>query len=246
MKDFLITLFLGWLGIHRFMKKKYITGAIWLCSFGLFGMGWFVDTVVAFVKMLKGEQPISEMQQPNKPLTGYEPRKNSLSDRKYTYSQLEGMKKADILEMAAGLGYTMTTIERDSKDKIISDFMKQQEETPYANNMGTLKKWLIKTFDTEITGTFAKCDLDKSYDRAEIVCSLRPNSSLNLEYWEYKGEPAFYVCNRGLDAGCVPATISKILHDIYDDCELVVTLRGKANYNDHDDLIQKIRIDVYK
>ena len=66
MKDFLITLFLGWLGIHRFMKKKYITGAIWLCSFGLFGMGWFVDTVVAFVKMLKGEQPISEMQQDRK------------------------------------------------------------------------------------------------------------------------------------------------------------------------------------
>ena len=56
MKDFLITLFLGWLGIHRFMKKKYITGVIWLCTFGLFGMGWFVDTVVAFVMMLKGEQ----------------------------------------------------------------------------------------------------------------------------------------------------------------------------------------------
>jgi hypothetical protein len=94
-------------------------------------------------------------------------------------------------------------------------------------------------------GTFAECDLDKRYERSEIICSLKPNSKLDLEYWEYKGEPAFYVCYKGLDAGNVPATISKTLHDVYGDCELVVTMRGEA-YSVGGDWMQKIKIDVYK
>lgn len=56
MKEFLITLFLGEFGVHRFMQKKYITGAIWLCTLGVFGIGWAVDTVIAFTKMSKGTQ----------------------------------------------------------------------------------------------------------------------------------------------------------------------------------------------
>jgi len=152
------------------------------------------------------------------------------------------MSKADILNMAAGLGYTMTTVERNAKDMIVNDFIEQQDKQPSTDK----RKWLIKSFKTEIVGTFAKCDLDKSYNREEIVCSLKPNSKLYLEYWEYKGEPAFYVCCNGVDAGCVPAVISKTLHEVYKDCEITVVLRGEAEYNSHDDLIQKILIEVYK
>lgn len=57
MKDFLITLCLGWLGIHRFMQKKYVTGAIWLCTLGLCGFGWAVDTLIAFIRLIKGTKP---------------------------------------------------------------------------------------------------------------------------------------------------------------------------------------------
>lgn len=145
------------------------------------------------------------------------------------------------MELAAGLGYTMTTIEKDTKNRIVADFITQQERQPSTDN----RKWLIKTFNTEIVGTLAKCDLDKSYERSEIICSLKPNSSLDLKYWEYKGEPAFYVCHKGLDAGCVPATISKTLHDIYGDCELVATLRGEARLIGGD-WEQTLKIDVYK
>lgn len=152
------------------------------------------------------------------------------------------MTKADILSLGADMGYIMKTTESSTKDKIAEEFLEQQEIHPQNT---TSRKWLIKTFNTEIVGTFAKCDLDKTYERSEIICSLKPNSNLELEYWEYKGEPAYYVIHKGLDAGCVPATISKTLHDIYEDCELVVTLRDEPRLIGGD-WTQKIKIEVYK
>src|SRR5688500_8814117 len=35
--------FLGWLGVHRMYLGKWITGLIYLCSFGLFGLGILYD-----------------------------------------------------------------------------------------------------------------------------------------------------------------------------------------------------------
>ena len=56
MVNFLVTFFLGFLGIHRFMQKKYVTGFIWLFTCGLFGVGWFVDMCIAFSRMVKGRK----------------------------------------------------------------------------------------------------------------------------------------------------------------------------------------------
>ncbi|MBO5094941.1 MAG: phage major capsid protein [Lachnospiraceae bacterium] len=44
----------------------------------------------------------------------------------YTESQLNAMTKADILALGTQLGYTMTTTETNTKDKIVTDFMAQQ------------------------------------------------------------------------------------------------------------------------
>lgn len=252
MKEFIITLLFGWLGVHKFMQKKYVLGVVYFFTLGLFGFGWAIDVILAFVRMIFGKQPALEAEKSStfSGTGGYEPMANSLKGnirqannqpKLFAEAQLEGMTKANILEMAAGLGYTMTTLEKDTKNRIVADFIAQQERQPSTVN----RKWLIKTFNTEIVGTFAKCALDKSYERSEIICSLKPSSRLDLEYWEYKGEPAFYVCNMGLDAGCVPATISKTLHDIYGDCELEVTMRGEARLIG-EDWRQSIRIDVYK
>ena len=40
---YLLWLFFGWLGIHRFYTGNVVTGLIWLFTLGLLGIGWFVD-----------------------------------------------------------------------------------------------------------------------------------------------------------------------------------------------------------
>jgi len=41
----LVCWFLGYLGIHRFLKKYWLSGIIWLCTAGLFGIGWIIDLI---------------------------------------------------------------------------------------------------------------------------------------------------------------------------------------------------------
>ena len=45
--NFFVTLFLGPLGVHKFLKHQTGMGFVYLFTFGLFGIGWLVDTVKA-------------------------------------------------------------------------------------------------------------------------------------------------------------------------------------------------------
>ena len=47
----LITVFLGGLGVHRFMAGKIGTGIIWLLTGGVCGIGWIID----IIKVAKGD-----------------------------------------------------------------------------------------------------------------------------------------------------------------------------------------------
>lgn len=50
---FLICLFLGILGIHKFYQGKIIIGIIYLFTGGLFGIGWIVDIISIFISCLE-------------------------------------------------------------------------------------------------------------------------------------------------------------------------------------------------
>lgn len=46
---FLLCLFLGWLGIHRFYTGKNLTGLLYLFSWGLFGFGVIFDLIMILI-----------------------------------------------------------------------------------------------------------------------------------------------------------------------------------------------------
>lgn len=41
-----LAIFLGEFGIHRFFVGKVGTGIIYLCTGGLFGIGWIIDIIM--------------------------------------------------------------------------------------------------------------------------------------------------------------------------------------------------------
>lgn len=48
--SFFLCLFFGWLGAHKFYEQKYFLGILYLCSFGLFGIGWILDLIILIQK----------------------------------------------------------------------------------------------------------------------------------------------------------------------------------------------------
>lgn len=184
MNDFIITLLFGWLGVHKFMQKKYALGVLYLCTLGLFGIGWLIDTITAFTKMTNGKQQTTQQQKSN---------------------------------VFSGGGVRASG------------------------------KQLIKSFDTVIVGTFAKCDLDPESKREDLIFCVKPNWELSLQYWEYKKNPAYYVLHpNGADLGNVREGLAKILHDEYSDCEFKVYAIKKGYDEAHDCATYNIRIDIYR
>lgn len=50
---FLLSIFLGWLGIHRFYVGKVGTGILWMLTLGMLGIGWLYDVIVILVGCFK-------------------------------------------------------------------------------------------------------------------------------------------------------------------------------------------------
>jgi len=54
---FLLCLLLGFTGIHRFLNRDFRTGIIYLCTGGLFGIGWLYDVVMLLIEAVTGKRP---------------------------------------------------------------------------------------------------------------------------------------------------------------------------------------------
>lgn len=52
---FIITILLGWLGIHKFIDKKPLQGLLYICTFGLLFFGWLID-IISSIQFLKKTQ----------------------------------------------------------------------------------------------------------------------------------------------------------------------------------------------
>ena len=50
--DLCLCVLLGWLGIHKFYEGKSGMGVLYLLTFGLFGIGWLVDTIKCIFNLL--------------------------------------------------------------------------------------------------------------------------------------------------------------------------------------------------
>lgn len=59
MTGLLIAIFTGWLGGYRFYKKQFVWGIIYLCTGGLFLVGWLVDIIQAYKAMRSQRKPFS-------------------------------------------------------------------------------------------------------------------------------------------------------------------------------------------
>ena len=48
--SFFLCLFLGYLGAHKFYEGRIGMGIVYLLTFGLFGIGWFIDCIALLCK----------------------------------------------------------------------------------------------------------------------------------------------------------------------------------------------------
>ena len=53
--NFVITLLLGGFGVHKFIQGKTGVGVLYLLTFGLFGIGWFIDVIIALTALVSNQ-----------------------------------------------------------------------------------------------------------------------------------------------------------------------------------------------
>ena len=105
-----------------------------------------------------------------------------------------------------------------------------------------------KQVTTKVAGVTFKCDLDRNESRQEILEGVYEGDYVELQEYEYKGSPAFYVIDTqtGLDIGNIPADvaqkISQFDNPIY---EAYVTRRGSFEPDDDRDPVEYCEVRIY-
>lgn len=58
-KIFLCCFFGGWFGLHKFMQRKYAMGILYMCTLGLFFVGWLTD-IAKIAKQVQHQRYLNE------------------------------------------------------------------------------------------------------------------------------------------------------------------------------------------
>lgn len=58
-KIFLCCFFGGWFGLHKFMQRKYAMGILYMCTLGLFFVGWLTD-IAKLAKQVQHQRYLNE------------------------------------------------------------------------------------------------------------------------------------------------------------------------------------------
>lgn len=160
MGNFFLTLWLGWLGIHRFIKKDYKMGLVYLFTFGIFGIGWIIDVIKSIIDVMK---KYKQYQNPGNIIS------NS-SNANTTKPITKKLKKENIIEkLNTGESYQ---IENPSGSCIV-----------YPNHMEILGGY--SSIPTKIY--YDENDLPNfNLDRADFECKGYYNA-LNIHYFKTPG-----------------------------------------------------------
>ena len=52
----LICIFAGYLGVHKFIERKIFLGIVYICTYGLFGIGVFIDVVRYIINLVHSDR----------------------------------------------------------------------------------------------------------------------------------------------------------------------------------------------
>ena len=105
-----------------------------------------------------------------------------------------------------------------------------------------------KRITTKVAGVTFRCGLDRSESRQEILNGIYDGDPVEIQEYEYKGSPAYYVIDpqTGLDFGNLPADVAMKISQIEDPIfEAYVTDRGSFDPDDGRDPIEYCEIRVF-
>ena len=119
MGKFLVTLFFGWTGIHKFIEKKNVIGFVYLFTLGLFGIGWLIDVIKAaqLISHSKQSEKIDNTNpvlQPNN--------KNSGFDFENEYEEVEDPNRINF----SVAGVTFNNEDGTSRQQILKTFYEKR------------------------------------------------------------------------------------------------------------------------
>ena len=115
--------FLGFAGIHRFYLGKPFTGIIWFCTWGLFGIGQFVDLFLISKMIEEKNYELRGELEPSK-YSQFPSEENSRLHQSPTHSILQLLSQPTEATLA---DCVLATSEETSKVKVVLEQMQREE-----------------------------------------------------------------------------------------------------------------------